>query len=217
MKPIRIIATACIVISLLIFTSCIDLIQDIEINPDKSGRYSLTVDLGILKYFPEETFSGTSELISIIQDLPAQAIDALQNNNGITEIENISREEYSVYGIRFKFDNDKSLNKAIYGITDKQKLMFMPDFIRIKRKKVTITNISPFIRQAVSIIQKNSAQSFLTEQMSQYINITTRLHLPREAKKAQNHRVNIEHQTVILKSTLSELLKGEDYGNVVKY
>lgn len=217
MKPIQTAITACLILFLLFLTSCIDLTQDIEINPDRSGRYSLTVDLGILKYFPSETFSGTSEIIRIIQDLPAQATESLQGQKGISEIENISREEYGVYGIRFKFDNDKSLNKAMYGVADKQKLMFMPDFIRIKRKKVTITNISPYIRQAVSIIQKNSAQSFLTEQMSQYINITTRLHLPREAKQAQNQRTKIEQHTATLKSTLSELLKGADYGNVVKY
>jgi len=200
-----------------IVSSCIEITQDIVINADKSGKFSLKIDLGMLQFANMNSLQGTSGMMKNLQGIPPMAVEKLSGMKGITGIENLTNEESGLYGFSFHFDNDKSFNKAIYQFAEQQKFFFMPDYIKIKKKKVNITDISPFIKKANAMSEKQSAESFISSQISDYIKVTTQLFLPRPVRDTRNLRSKVENQQVTLTATMSELIKGIDYGNTVKY
>lgn len=199
-------------------TSCVEITQQIQINRDKTGTYTLQIDLGLLNYAGSDGMDAMGFLAGI-KEMPAKAVEKLQSAEGLSSVENISDEGKGVFGFRFNFENDKSLNKALYDLADQQKLFFMPDFIKIRRNKIKMTDIAPYVKKANSISQDKQDQSysFMNDQFGQYIFFNTELHLPTAVKKASNSRSEILDNQVKLRSSLSDLVKGIDFGNVVKY
>ncbi len=207
---------------LVIFTAfmlnaCIEFVQDIEINDDGSGRYTFKVDLGMLQYANPSAMSENMGFIASIREFPAKAVERLSGAQGISELENITDENSGIYGFRFKFVNDKALNKSLYQLADQQKMFFMPNYIKIKKKKIIITDIAPYIKKANSMRNDDPAQAMMMEQIQPYIKVTTRIHLTRVPKKTENLRSKTEQQQVIMTATMSDLVKGVNYGNKIKY
>jgi hypothetical protein len=205
------------IIAMFLLSSCIELFQDIEINSNRSGKYTFKIDMGLLQHANLAAFPDASGFTESIQKMPENVVGKLNGQKGISGIENITDESKGLYGFKFEFENDKALNNAIYQLADQQKLFFMPNYIKIKRKKVIITDISPYIKKANDMAEKKQSGGFLSEQISNYIKVTTRLHLPRPAKKAENLRSKTENTTVTLTASMSELMKGINYGNKVNY
>lgn len=211
------IAATIFLIAMFVLSSCIELFQDIEIHGNRSGKYTFKVDLGLLQLANLSAFPDAGGMIEGIKTMPKNVVAKLKEQKGISAIEDITDEGKGQYGFRFEFENDKALNRAMYQLADQQKLFFMPNFIKIKRKKVVITDISPYIKKANEMADKKQGAGFLSDQISNYIKVTTRIHLPRPAKKADNLRSKIENSTVTLTASMSELMKGVNYGNTVKY
>jgi hypothetical protein len=199
-------------------TSCIEITQQIDVNRDKTGTYTLKIDLGLLNYAGSDGMDAMGFLAGI-KEMPAKAVGKLQAADGLSSVENISDEGKGIFGFRFNFANDKALNKALYDLADQQKLFFMPDFIKIRRNKIKMTDIAPYVKKANSMSQdkQDQAYSFMNDQISQYIFFNTVLQLPSAVKKASNSRSEILDNQVKLRSSLSDLVKGIDFGNVVKY
>jgi len=201
-----------------VMVSCIEIIQQVDINSDKSGTYTLKIDLGLLNY----TGAGGTDamaFLSQVKELPPKAVEKLKTMGGLSAVENITNEGKGIYGFKFNFVNDKVFNKALYDLADQQKLFFMPDFIKIKRHKIKVTDISPFVKKANSMSQQKQEQSFsfISDQFSQYVFFNTIIQLPSAVKKAANPRSEILDNEVKLRYPLSDLVKGIDYGNIIKY
>jgi hypothetical protein len=204
-------------VAMFLLSSCIELIQTIEINPDKSGKYSLKIDLGMLQNAGSSSLQDASGIITAIKSFPDTAVVKLSSMKGISGIENITKDKDGIYGIRFNFENAKSLNKAFYQLADQQKLFFMPDYIKIKRRKLIITDIGPYIKKASSMAEKSTTESFISDQISRLIQVTTNIYVPKPVKKVQNSRSRFSGQQVTFSMGLNELIEGKNYGNVIKF
>jgi len=204
-------------VAMFLLSSCIELIQTIEINPDKSGKYTMKIDLGMLQYAGTSSLQDASGIITSIKSFPDSAVVKLSSMKGISGIENITNDKNGIYGIRFNFDNAKSLNKAFYQLADQQKLFFMPDYIKIKRNRVLITDIAPYIKKASSMTEKSTTDSFISDQISRLIQVTTNIYVPKPVKKVQNSRSRFSDQQVTFSMGLNELVEGKNYGNVIRF
>lgn len=206
-----------IAIVLAFLTSCIELTQTIEVNKNKSGRYTFTINLGMLQFADPSAMPDAFDFLNTLKEVPAKAIEKLSGAEGLSEIENITSESEGIYGFRFSFDNDKSLNKGLYELANQQKLFFMPDFVKIKRKKVVLTDIAPYVKKAWESQKSDAATSFLNDQIQQYIQLTTIVQVPSEVKSTGNIRAKTEYSKVSNSLTLSDLIKGVNYGLTIKY
>lgn len=218
MKIVRRILLILLPLMGFVMTSCIEITQEINVNNDKSGVYILKIDLGLLNYAGTDGMDAMG-FISGIKEMPAKAVEKLKNSSGIHSVENISNDGNGIFGFMFSFEDDRSLNNALYGLADQQKLFLMPDFIKIRKHKIKVTDVAPYIKKANSVSMQGQDQvsSFMNEQFSDHIFFNTILNLPSAVKKASNPRSEIQGNTVKLRSSMSELVKGTNYGNIVKY
>ncbi len=218
MKTVRKILLILVPLMGFVMTSCIEITQEIKVNNDKSGTYTLKIDLGLLNYASSDVKDAMG-FISGLKEMPAKAVEKLKTSSGIHSVENISNDGNGIFGFMFSFEDDKSLNNALYGLADQQKFFLMPDYIKIKRHKIKVTDLAPYIKKANSVSKQgeNQMSSFMNEQFSDHIFFNTILNLPSAVKRTNNPRSEIQGNIVKLRSSMSELVKGTDYGNIVKY
>jgi hypothetical protein len=201
---------------LLLLGGCIEITEIITVNPDGSGRMSLTIDMGSLASAMNSQNTGFD--VSIIEKIKKGFSGAEAKLSGLEGISNIRvkvDEKIGYYSLGFDFRRSKNLNQAVYKLLDVEKSALYPSIYKISGHKFRKKNIAPLISQAF----KDKKSSALNDMLYEMVNYHCSYVFPAEVKKSTNIRATYpDKQTVDSRFTLRELIKAEfDAGHVITW
>lgn len=204
-------------IPLFLLSGCIDIVEEITINPDKSGTVAFSMDLGTLGSIAmnmgESYMQGT--LLDQIKNLPETAAGLLKNVNGLSNITSVTNKK-GFYFVSFDFKNQKDLNNALYKLFDVKKPFFAPNYIKIKKHKIVKKNYAPVLR----LFLKKYKDQIKDASILKLINYKTVINLPTEVKKFSNKKstTSTDKKTMEFKCTIEDLLTTNvNIGNKISY
>ena len=205
-----------IVILAFSLSSCIEIIEEIHINPDKSGNVIWKIDLGVISEM-SKMFMGADEaqMLADIEKFPKKGIKSISEIPGISNAMVLPRnKENGSYGLQFDFQNTKSLNQAYYSLIKTQKKWYYPSLVKVKKRKFKRRDFSPFIDRFDIELPKTSDAKVLS-----LIKVKSIVHLPRETKKVKNKGTySPEQLTVVQEFSLDQFLTGSvNTGNKIRF
>jgi hypothetical protein len=204
------------IFALLLLPGCIEITEDIRINPDGSGSLTWATDIGAIG----AAISGDNSrmdmsMLDRIREIPRQAPGILSEIKGINNPQAVYDDKKGTYSVYFEFENSRALNRAIYSLAGVKKSVGMPSLIRVSRHKVVKKDLAPYLRKALKE-QKDKKHNEFVFSMIHY---KSAVHLPADAKKVSNIKSRRpDSRTVVTSFSLDEMLKGGfDFGNVIRY
>ncbi len=204
-------------IPLFLLSGCIDIVEEITINPDKSGTVTFSMDMGMLGGYAmnlgESYMQGT--LLEQIKNLPATATALLKNVDGLSNIKSVTNKD-GLYSVSFDFKNDKDLNQALYTLFDAKKPFFAPNYMKIKKHKIVKKNYAPVLR----LFLKKYKDQIKDASILKLINYKTIFNLPAEVKKNSNNKFTLstDNKTLEFKCSIEDLLSTNvNIGNKIRY
>ncbi|MCF8296289.1 MAG: hypothetical protein K9J13_01985 [Saprospiraceae bacterium] len=206
-----------IIIPLLLFTSCIEIFEEVTVNEDQSGKVLIGIDLGeIGKLLNKVGDYIDTKFLDEIKSLPKQAAKILKDTEGIKKIKSVTSDAKGLYSFSFEFDNTKDLNRAYYELMSYEKKWYTPKIYKVGKNIVKKRNIAPFIRMYV-----NRKQSMIKDmKILEKITYKSTFKLPREVKKNTNPKYKLENskRNLVYECTLDELLNSKiDIGTKIRY
>ncbi len=205
------------IVLMLGLTSCIDLLNEITINKDKSG----TAFVGI-------KVNGIAGLINLDNDLldkdvknsivrfPSQSASRIEGIEGISKVETYTKLVQGKLGVQFNFKNQKALNQAYYSLLGEEKKWFYPKMVKVSTHKVKIRNMSPFIKR---YFEEND--NLLSDNdLLKYLNYTTVIHLPSKVKddSFNKGKLSKDGKTLSYSINMKKILEEDAAcGNSMKY
>ncbi|MCD6091420.1 MAG: hypothetical protein J7J72_07965 [Bacteroidales bacterium] len=121
------------------FSSCIELVEEIKINPDLSGEYHLYLENKGLDFL----FDGFSQNIN--QREIEYILGKLKHQKGISNLTADTRINKGKFSISFNFSNAKSLTNALYASFGVKKQFYHKAFLKVNHRKIKRPNLSPYL------------------------------------------------------------------------
>jgi len=200
----------------LSFTSCIDIIEEITINKDKSGKVYIRVSAGMLgSMLSMASAYVDTDIITEVKTFPQKKAKELKKIKGISKVKAVNKLSSGIVGIKFNFNNNKALNKAYYKLLDQEKKWYYPSIVKVKKHKLKKRNLAPIIR---NYVKKNQA-AFKDVDVLKKINYKVVYNFPAEVKKVKNSKSKIiKKKRVIQKHSIHAILNSDvNIGNKIKY
>lgn len=163
-----------LIITCLSFTSCLDIFENININKDGSGKYSLVLTVG--EQFKETIAQSMNSGLNMMKDQDAddgdlleqqdasyqesleQIVEQLKTVDGLSNVQIIYKEKEFEFGYEFDFKNIQALNNAME-ITAGAYIPQMPGNIQVGKKKKTVAPSAKYIESNKNtIIRHQSAE-----------------------------------------------------------
>ncbi len=144
-----------LILSSVFAVSCIDIVEELWINADKSGEAHFKIDAGSLGWMISSAgqYIDTEMLDEIIK-APNDKVKKLKSIEGITEVEAINLVKSGNIGFKFKFANPKALNKAYYRIFGLEKNGIIRLFLKSKNTNSNAKTQLPIFRNICSKTRK---------------------------------------------------------------
>jgi len=199
---------------IVLISGCIEITEEVTVNPDGSGRFSLTADLGLIAATMNDENSGFDvSILDKLKETVVGAPDMLKEVKGIDSVVVAIDEKKGLYAFSFDFEGSKELNQALYCLGGVEKKAFAPKLIRISKHKLAQKDISPLLQKALG----NSGK--FNEMVYSVVFLNTIFHFPSDVKKAMNIRSKTpDSRTVTSRFTLQELMKGDfNAGHKVRF
>jgi hypothetical protein len=135
-KAFKIFALLLLTLSL---SSCIELVEEITINPDLSGNYHL--------YLQHNTFEFLFNAVPEDLDISGleRGLQRLQQEEGISKLTSDIRPNKGKFSIQFDFSNAKDLNKAFYASLGAKKRFYNKSFLKVNKRKIKRPNITHYL------------------------------------------------------------------------
>lgn len=202
-------------ILLIAFTasSCINLLNEIKINADKTGTSFIGIEFGALSNFLDlDSDKLDPNIKSNVLDFPNIAKDKLQNIKGISSIKTLGVLSSGRIGIEFHFKNMQALNKAYYSLLDMDKKWFYPKLIKIKKHKIKLRDISNHIKSFVEDNNDNPENS----KFINYLNFSTKINVPTKITTAKIGQGTIKNngRTFINNTSLKSIMSNNAHTGV---
>jgi hypothetical protein len=165
------------------FTSCINLVEEIWINKDRSGRVSLRRDSGNIGFL----FATLSEyiqpdLLAQITAAPNKYSSKLSNTKGITNVKAVNNLKGGELGVSFTFKDEQALNEAWYSILSVDKKFYHPKIFKIHTHRLKKKNLNKYL---INYLEENK-HKIKSNEIVRLISYTTTFHLPLAVKKIKN-------------------------------
>ncbi len=208
-----------ILILLLAFTtsSCINILNEIKINSDKSGTSFIGIEFSALSTFLD---MGSDELDPDIKsnviNFPNVAKEKLKNIDGISNIRTLGVLSNGRIGIEFDFKNMRALNKVYYSLSNHEKKWYYPNLIKIKNHKVKLKDISSQIK---SVVEDNNDNPEYNKFLK-YLNFRTQIIVPTTitSEKIGQGTIKRNGKTFINNASLTSIMNNNaNTGVVFKY
>lgn len=189
------------------FTSCIDLIEEISINKDLSGHYELRLEAGGLGGMM--SMAGGQMEIPAIKELD-EKVDLLKHQAGISHVQKKIHLKSMQFYISFDFEDEKSLNEAMYQLATVESNVFIKKFLKIRKHKVIRPNLTPYLKLLIE--DQNLMDQIPSEDMLSYVNYKFILNTPTEIKQVKGKRAIIQSnkKTVISSFSFKDLLVNKE-------
>lgn len=163
-----------LIITSLSFTSCLDIFENININKDGTGKYSLVLTVG--EQFKETIAQSMNSGLNMMKELDSddedsqeqqdisyqesleQIVDQLKSVEGLSNIQVIYNDKSFEFGYEFDFKNLQALNSAME-ITAGAYIPQIPGNIQVGKKKKTVASTAKYIESNKNtIIRHQSAE-----------------------------------------------------------
>ncbi|HPF00301.1 MAG TPA: hypothetical protein PKY63_06505 [Bacteroidales bacterium] len=201
----------------LFITSCIELEERIKIYPDKSGDYSLKLDMGALTQSGMDAFKPSEDILNF----PKTVENAVKDVVGITDVKTISDTKKGLYQVSFHFKNHKVFKKALLQLAGMKYGFVVPKYMKVGKHRFSKKNIGPLIAKQINKQEDSPLlQDFMGVEVSSMINVKTIIETPHEVKKVKKNARAVKSddpEIVEIKSTLKDILNGSSTGVVVKF
>ena len=173
------------------FTSCIDLVEEISINKNKSGHYNLGVQA--------DGLAGLISLNSQQFEVPAikeldEKISILKQQAGISNVKKDFKANSFFFNLSFDFEDEKSLNNAMYTLAEVEPSIFIKKFLKIKNHKIIRPNLNTYLQ--ILIQQQGLLDDLPSKDVLNYINYKLVINTPSEIK-----RINGKYAVVMANKT----------------
>jgi hypothetical protein len=171
---------------MLVLTSCIEIVEEITVNPDQSGTISYSIK--------------TDQLTSLFSSLPGlfdqntlkeemtkrfeKFATKFKNNKGIKNVQFIMGDNITDASLSFDFNNTKELNIAMYEIAGSKKTFFAPSYLKIGKHKLKKFNIAPYLKK--KLVEQDI---ILPDEFMDMIELRTVYNLPGNIKSAKGKSV----------------------------
>lgn len=186
-------------------TSCIEIVEEININKNKSGNISIKIEsdnAGLLINIVNNLV-GNSYEDEIKAELKKIA-DKLTNQKEINNVKINLNERDGQYGISCDFENSKDLNQALYKAFGYKKTIFSPGYIKAGNHKLKKMNITPYVKKYLEKEKIVIPEGYIID----LIDYKSIYHLPDEIKSVSNNNAEITNnsKTAIIEFPIKEVL-----------
>ena len=199
----------------VLFTGCIEIVEEISVNKNKSGSVIYRIETNEAGFFLNN-LSGLFD-ISVEDQVRKEAqkfINKLQSQPGISNISYNLNSRSGDYYLQFDFSDHKQFNNAIYAMSGNKKTMFTPSYFKISKNRFKKINFSPWLKR---YMEKEEIE-FPSPMMTEMITYTSVINLPKTIKKAKPSSVKISDTQAIQKISFSEIIDGKaNTGMRIKY
>jgi len=191
------------VTALFFLQSCVEIVEEITVNNDRSGKITLSVNIGkqnglfgLISQFADLSFMDE------IEDEVGKTISVLKQQKGIS---NVVFEKGNKMRLSFDFDNHKNLNKALYAVSGNEKTIFNPAIYKVKNHSFIKKNITTWAK----LMMEANKDEMPDEIVFDMIEITTIVHLPEPIIKTsgEGSKVSKDKRTVTTSHFISEILE----------
>lgn len=199
----KLILTIGLIVASLSFTSCIDLIEEITINKDLSGSYEMRLETSGLGGMMNQ-MGGNIE-VPQIKELDYR-INILRKQKGISNVNKNIRAKDLKFNISFDFEDEESLNQALYAIAEAEPNMFVKKFLKVRNKKIVRPNLSPYLDRLIK--EQNLMDQIPSEDMLNYVNYKFIVNTPKKIRRAVSEKaiISSDKRSVIASYSFKELL-----------
>ncbi len=201
----------------VVFTGCIDIVEEINVNKDQSGHLSYRIETndlgGILN-----SISGLID-IQIENQLTAKASEYAEKLRGKKGIENVNyslNKKTGIYELSFDFATSRDLNDALYEVAGYRKNLFSPQYIRITNHKVKRINFAPWLRKYL----KHENIDIPSKDVLDLVQFKSIVKVPEVAKNVKNKNSKLAENglEIVQKNSLTDILNNKvNVGNTIKY
>ena len=189
-------------------TSCIDLIDEIKLNGDKSGSVFIGIEsqlLGSMLSMAKEQIDPNA--IESLEKFPNDSKDKLKDLEGIQNVKSFNQVSEGRIGISFDFMNAKALNQAYYALLDMEKTWYSPNIVKIGKHKISRRDLTP---QLVKELNKSMPKLKESEYLK-YFNLKSIVRLPSHSKSivyGEKQTLN-NKKDIIMRYSFDEVLNKE--------
>lgn len=198
------------IIFILLFstTSCIEIVEEIKINEDKSGNISIKIEsdnAGLLLNIVNNLVGNSYE--DQIKAELTKITSQITNESGISNVEINLNERDGQYGVSCDFSNSEDLNRALYKAFGYKKTIFSPGYIKIGSHKVKKINITPYVKKYLEKEEIEIPEGYIID----LIDYKSIYHLPNEIKSVSNNAAEITNnsKTAIIEFPIEKVLENK--------
>ena len=202
---------------IFLFSGCVEIVEEITVNPDKSGTICFYIDLGALgglaMNMGDKYMQGT--LMEQLKTIPAKSASILKEVKGLKNIKSLTNKN-GLYKVSFDFENPKQLNDAIYNLLGQKKRWYEPKYMKIGSKKLVKKNYAPVLRMFANKYKTQMKDKSLMKTVS----YKTIFHLPDEVKNFSNKKsiISADKKKLEFSCSAEELLMTNiSLRNKIKY
>lgn len=127
-------------------SSCIELVEEIKINSDLSGKYHLYVKHNGLEFL----FNAIPNTINLTE--LETGLQKLKLQDGIRNLKTDINPRKGKFSIQFDFTNAKSLSHAFYASIGTKQHFYNKRFLKVKQSKIVRPNLTPYLIKYVESI-----------------------------------------------------------------
>lgn len=171
---------------LLSFSSCIELVEEIKINPDLSGNYHLYLKHDGLDFL----FKAVPKNVDL-SDIET-AMNRLKLQEGIHNLKSDIKINKGKFSVQFDFSNAKSLSHALYAVFGAKQQFYNKSFIKVGRSKVKRPNLTPYIIEYAK--SKVLLDELPGDMVMENIYYTYRLITPKDIKHSKPDNYSLSNQ-----------------------
>lgn len=157
-------------------TSCVELVEEIKINSDLSGKYHLYLKHNGLGFL----FNSAGQNI----DLSGleNGLEKLKHQKGISNLRTNINPKKGKFSIQFDFSDAKSLTHAFYASLGAKKRFYHKSFLKINQSKITRPNLTPYLVKYAE--SQNLIDELPSEVLLGYVDYRYRIITPQNIKSA---------------------------------
>jgi len=150
-----------------LFTSCIDIVEEMTIHSDRSGSLAYRIEIsGAGNFLSELTGMFSASVEDQIKVEANQFIQILKTQDGITNLQYNLTGGPGTYFLEFDFKDHESLNNSLYAIGGAKKTMFSPGYIKIGKSKFKKLNFTPWLNRYLKQEEIEFQSPFITDNIA---------------------------------------------------
>jgi len=195
----------------LLFSSCIEIVEEITINKDQSGKIGYRVETSRMI----SLLNNFTDLMDItienqIKSEAERLANKIGREKGITNVKVNTKGDISNYSFEFDFATADDLNTAIYHLFGLKQNMFTPKYLKIGSHHFKRKNFAPWVKRYF----EEEGIKLPEKELMSVVNFKTVVNLPGEINNFRGNGLQVSNskKSVIQKHPFPDIL--EDKANV---